>query len=115
MIRVYWRIAACGAMGGFLSVALGFRELEIDLDSNWITNCLVGASRILIACSAAIFAMFLIKSGFALQFFDSPNGEYGLYSVATVAGFSLRFVPNLIEDLGQQSSPSTGSKNGSSG
>jgi hypothetical protein len=104
---LYMRIAACGAMGGFLSIALGFRGLEIETDANWLTNCLVGGSRILIAVMAGVFSFFVIRSGIALQVLTNRNesGPYGLYALAMIAGFSERLVPNLMENLGRQSSP----------
>jgi len=53
-VVTYWDIVSCGAMGGFLSVVMGFRRLAIDVDANFLTHCLVGSSRILIAMVAAV-------------------------------------------------------------
>jgi hypothetical protein len=106
---LYWQIAACGAMGGFLSVAIGFRDLKIDVDAGSWTNCFIGASRILIAIIAAMFALFVIKSGIALQalVIKGDLAPYGLYALAMIAGFSERLVPSLMENLGGQSDSPT--------
>jgi hypothetical protein len=98
----YWHIAGFAAMGGFLSVALGFRNLDIDVDANWFTNCLVGASRILIAILAAVFAFLLVRSGVVLNILShtDKSSEYGWYALAMAAGFSERLVPNIMDNLG---------------
>jgi len=62
------KISFFGALGGVISVSLGFPKLEIDIDANWITNCLIGASRIIISVAAAIFSYFAITSGVAFSF-----------------------------------------------
>ena len=93
------QIATCGALGGFLSVVLGFRVIEIDCDANWFLNCLIGSSRILVAMVAAVFAYFVVKSGIALQPLAEANSPYGFYTVAILAGFSERFVPNIMDNL----------------
>jgi len=95
----YWDIVSCGALGGLLSVAIGYPRLAIDVDADSVTNCLIGASRILIAMVAAVFVFFLIKSGLALGPVEDIQGPFGVYTFAMVSGFSERFVPNLLDNL----------------
>jgi hypothetical protein len=68
----------CGALGGVLSIAIGFSSLEIDLDASSYVNCLIGCSRILIAITASIFTYFAIKSDVAFSFVSK---ETLIYSV----------------------------------
>lgn len=104
------RVATCGALGGALSVSLGFAKFDIDIDASWITNILIGASRIFIAITAAIFAYFAVESGLLLTALRSENTPYGVYVIAMIAGFSEMFVPNLMANLVTQDSnkPGTG-------
>ena len=52
---VFAKVLQCGALGGLLSIAVGYNALEIDIDANWKTNSLVGGFRIVIAVIASIF------------------------------------------------------------
>jgi len=57
------RVATCGAAGGFLSVAIGIRKLDIDPDAQWWVNAYYGLIRLTIAIISAIVLYFLIKAG----------------------------------------------------
>lgn len=95
---LYTKIAFCGALGGILSVSLGFPKLEIDIDANILTNCLIGASRIIISIAAALFSYFAIKSGVAFSFLSNDGSTYGVYVAAMTAGFSEMLVPNIMSN-----------------
>ncbi len=98
----YLDIACCGAMGGFLSVATGFKRIDIDIDADKLTNCLVGCSRILISIVGSIFVFFVVKSGIVLGFVNNEGNSFALFAIAIASGFSERFVPNLMDDLVQR-------------
>ena len=93
LVELYYRfckISFCGTLGGLLSVSLGFPKLQIDIDADKLTNCLIGASRIFIAIAAAFFGYFAIESGIALSMFQATSTHgYGLYAMAMIAGFSI--------------------------
>jgi len=95
----YSKIAFCGALGGILSIALGFPKLEIDIDANYTTNCLIGSSRIVISIAAAFFSYFAIKSGIAFSFLTNNGQEAGLYVAAMISGFSEMLIPNIMTNL----------------
>lgn len=106
---IYSNVILCGALGGVLSVAVGFRNLEIDIDSNWQTNSLIGGSRILIAITASLFSYFAIKSEIAFSFVENtkeiaelPTENYGIYLIAMVAGFAEMLVPNIMNNLAKE-------------
>ena len=96
---VYSSVMLCGALGGVLSIAVGFRNLQIDIDSNWKTNSLIGGSRILIAITASLFSYFAIKSEIAFGFVSKIQENYGIYLIAMVAGFAEMLVPNIMNNL----------------
>ena len=96
---IYAAVALCGAIGGVLSVTLGYASLEIDTDANKWTNCLIGASRILISVAAALFIYFAISSEVALAFLGKMKSLDGIYLAAMTAGFSERLVPNIMANV----------------
>lgn len=100
-LYMYGKIATCGALGGFLSVAYRLSKLDIDYDADGKMNALMGSSRILIASVASIFAYFLVQSGIAFKFFTAgdDSGMYGVLAVAMAAGFSEGMVPGFIKSI----------------
>lgn len=96
---LYSGIVFCGALGGFLSVSIGYSSLRIDIDANTATNCMIGASRILIAISAALFLYFAIASGILLSFIGKMNSNEGIFFISMIAGFSEMLVPSIMSNL----------------
>jgi len=94
----YSQVIACGAMGGFLSVAIGIWKLEIDLDASQLINILTGASRILIASLAALISLFAVRSNIALGTLNFASA-YSIFIVATLSGFSEKFIPNILSKI----------------
>jgi hypothetical protein len=93
------RVAACGAAGGFLSVALGIRKLDIDPDTRWWVNSYYGLIRLTIAIVSAVILYFLVKGKLVLQplFPEASAHEmFALYALAVAAGFSETFIPNIL-------------------
>ena len=98
------RVILCGALGGVLSIAVGFDKLNIDIDANWQTNVLIGCSRILIAITASLFSYLAIKSGIAFSFANKIECNYGIFLFAMVAGFAEMLIPNIMNNLAKENS-----------
>jgi len=96
---IFANVMLCGALGGVLSIAIGFRTLNVDVDSNWQTNCLIGGSRIVIAITASLFSYFAIKSDIAFSFVNKIDSNYGIYMIAMVSGFVEMLIPNIMNNL----------------
>lgn len=103
---IFSNVVLCGALGGVLSIAVGFSNLHIDIDANWQTNSLIGGSRIMIAITASLFSYFAIKSDIAFSFVSTIESNYGFYMVAMVAGFAEMLVPNIMNNLAKENSSS---------
>lgn len=88
------QIATCGALGGFLSVTVGIRRLEIDPDGDWKINVIAGGSRIVIAMIGAVFVYFAIVSNLLLGLLPIESSTAGVFAVSIAAGFIESFVPN---------------------
>ena len=101
---IYPDVLSCGAIGGFLSVAIGIWSLRIDLDANSWLNALAGASRIVIAALAAVVAYFAVESNIVLG--ELAKQPYGVYMAAVIAGFSETFIPSLLRREVQDSAKS---------
>lgn len=105
---IYISIAFCGALGGVLSVAIGYGSLDIDIDAKTATNCLIGASRIVIAMSAAVFMYFAITSEVLLAFLGKLDSNVGIYLASIIAGFSERMVPNILSKMAESAESEQG-------
>jgi hypothetical protein len=95
------QVASCGALGGFLSVSIGIRKLEIDPDADWRINGISGASRIVIAMIGSIFVYFAIVSGLVLGNLSIEASNVGIFAISIAAGFSESFVPNILRQMTQ--------------
>lgn len=107
---IFTQVMLCGALGGVLSIAVGFSNLRIDIDANWQTNSLIGGSRILIAITASLFSYFAIRSDIAFSFVNKIDSNYGIFLIAMVAGFAEMLVPNIMNNLAKENSHSDDSK-----
>lgn len=99
---IYIAVAFCGALGGVLSVATGYASLEIDIDATTKTNCLIGASRILIAMAAGLFMYFAISSEVVLAFLGKMSSHEGIFLASMIAGFSERLVPSIMSNMSEK-------------
>lgn len=84
------------ALGGFLSVTLNVRNLDVDVQNSFRTIMFYGAQRIIIAMISGIFIYFLIASKIFLAFFEDIQNNNIYYVAFFLCGFSERLVPNLM-------------------
>lgn len=104
-----FEVMTCGAIGGFLSIAVGYGSLKIDVDAgNW-TNRIIGLSRIVIAIIASIFIYFAIKSNILFSFLNDQDTNHGIFAISMVAGFIEMLVPKIMSNLGKDATPSVDS------
>lgn len=98
------KVMLCGALGGILSIAVGYTNLKIDIDANWKTNALIGSSRIVIAIIASIFSYLAIKSGIAFSVIQDSKSDHGVLLIAMISGFAEMLVPNMMSNLARSDS-----------
>lgn len=97
--EIFLQVMLCGALGGVLSIAVGYGSLKIDVDAGWHTNCTIGVSRIIIAVIASLFVYFAIKTNLIFSFVNERPDHYGIFTFAMVAGFAEMLVPNIMNNL----------------
>jgi hypothetical protein len=97
-------VAMFGALGGFLSISTSLKTLTIDPDSDWRINAIAGASRIIIAVIGSIFVYLMIVAKLALTGLNLLDSDAGIYAISIAAGFSEKFVPNLLRGLSVEDS-----------
>lgn len=102
-LKESFQIIFFGALGGVLSIAVGYGSLRIDVDAGWHTNCTIGISRIIIAVIASLFLYFAIKANIIFSFVNTLQGNYGLFAFAMIAGFAEMLVPNIMNNLSKDS------------
>lgn len=86
-------------MGGFLSVLLSLKTLEIDNESGLGINVFGGMSRIMIAAIAGIAMLVLIKAEILFGFVNKDESIYGLLALCFLSGFSESLIPNALKKL----------------
>jgi hypothetical protein len=101
----YFVAAALGAVGGFVSVAQRFRSLPIDAFSSVRYTAVSGTIRaILGGVFGALFLLFQ-RAGLLLSVINGRPAA--IYSLALIAGFSERFIPELLHRLESTDDPRT--------
>jgi len=89
-------------MGGFLSILLNLKKLEIDNESGWEMNAFGGASRIMISVIAGIAMLVLIKADILFGFVNKSElseSFYGLLTLCFLSGFSEGLIPNVLRKI----------------
>ena len=87
------------AMGAFLSVLMGSRQLDLDLKESFATTMVYGVFRIIIGVISGIVVVFLIRADFLLGPLRKPD-SYDAFAVACfVAGFSERLIFNVLKNF----------------
>jgi hypothetical protein len=87
------------ALGGFLSVLIGSRKLDLDLKARASSTTWLGASRIAISVICGIVFLFLIRADLVLGPLNRADNFDGLVIACFVAGFSEMLVPNILKNL----------------
>ncbi|WP_018996226.1 hypothetical protein [Hirschia maritima] len=95
-----------GALGAYLSVAIGIKNIETDPESGLLLNGFAGATRLSIGMVAAVFAYVAVSSGFILAPLRDGSSPLVFLTVGFVSGFSERFVPNALAGISDRSSTS---------
>ena len=91
--------AVFAALGGFLSVLIGSRQLELDLKESFGTTMVYGIFRIIICVISCVVVVFLIRADFLLGPLKKAE-NYDAFAVACfVAGFSERLIPNVLKNF----------------
>jgi hypothetical protein len=84
------------SLGGFLSVALNVKNLDVDVQNSFPITMFYGAQRVFLAMISGVFIYFLISSKIFLAFFENLQNINIYYVAFFLCGFSERLVPNLM-------------------
>ena len=91
--------AVFAALGGFLSVLIGSRQLELDLKESFGATMVYGVFRIVIGVISGIVVVFLIRADFLLGPLKKPDSYDAFVVACFVAGFSERLIPNVLKNF----------------
>jgi hypothetical protein len=100
--REFIVVVSCGAMGGFLSVALGINRIEIETDSDFR---IAGISRIFIAVISSLIIYIALRANLfsdLSKILLNVNGQsqkvdiWRVGFVSAAAGFTETLVPNIL-------------------
>lgn len=110
VLAKYAAYSLFGALGSFLSVLLGLRGLDFDLNLDRWEHLVAGLTRIGIGVFAGIVIGLAINSSFLNPDFTAAGtpSEIVIYFLAFVAGFSESLVPNLLKRGDESAAASSG-------
>lgn len=94
-LEVQFKMVLLGAYGGVLSVLTGLKKLKVDAGDVLKITIPLAISRILIAMLSGLIAYWAIEADLLLS--ALKHSVTGVNIIAVMAGFSERFVPNLLE------------------
>ena len=86
-------------LGGFLSIAISLRNINVDVQDGLWTKAVYGFIRIVIAMISGVAVYYLIESNIALTFIKDLNNINAFYAVFFIAGFVEKLVSNLMLDF----------------
>lgn len=86
-----------GSAGAVFSVLYRIKSIEIEKKSSLKAIAAVAAAHVGVGCFFGMFFVMASKSNIVLG--AIRDNEYALYVFSSIAGFSERFVPELIEKL----------------
>ena len=101
------KVAWAGTLGGLMSVYLGIRKIDIEVETTWIVNSIVGASRVVFACCAAVLVYFLVAAVSTLIGLNPAANDPLMFTLGIAAGFCEMWVPNLMRALHQRRASDT--------
>lgn len=97
-VASYAAFSFFGALGAFLSVLLGIRSIDLDINLEWWEHFAAGLTRIGIGVFAGIVIGLAVNSNFLNPDFNANHTESVLlYLLSFVAGFSESLIPNLLK------------------
>jgi hypothetical protein len=90
---------ALSGLGGFLSVAISLRNINVDVQDHFMMKAAYGFIRIVIAMISGVIVYFLIEGKVALVFLKDLQNANTFYIAFFVSGFSEKLVSNLLFDF----------------
>lgn len=91
--------AVVAVLGGFLSVAVGLRDLDIETEESFWMNMVYGALRIVVALICGFVATLMIRTGIALTFLQQQDAFGGFLLACFLAGYSERFITQTLRGI----------------
>lgn len=99
----FWTKSLLGSLGAYLSIILSIRTIKPQVSIGKRIHFIEGFSRIFYGIIAAGIALILVKSNLLLGFInDTENNSSLISAICVVAGFSEKYVPNLLDKFGSR-------------
>lgn len=93
-------VIAYGAIGATFSVIIKGNNIPVNLEAYWFGNMMSGALRVLIGIISSVIAYHVFHLDLIFTSFKNTNGgDFGIKLVSIIAGFSERFIPNIINNM----------------
>ena len=96
VVERYAKLGILGAVGAFLSVSMGIKQIKIDVELRVSEHVWTGGSRIVIGVIGAMVIGLTLDSKFLSPSFGNEVSAPVHYLLAFIAGFSETFVPNTL-------------------
>jgi hypothetical protein len=100
LMNLFIYCATTASIGGFISLALKLRKIEIDSELHWTNIIFYAIERMIISILSGILIIIIIKSDLLLSVINqSDNPLWGYMTFSAIAGFSENYIPDILNKL----------------
>ena len=96
MFVYFFTLATFGSFGGLISIMFKNVKVDMDIKGSRKIQILDSCSRIFIAMISSLVIFVFIKANIILGILNDLNNPYVIYAFAVIAGFSEKFIPDVI-------------------
>lgn len=100
IIKLFIYCITTASMGGFISLALKLKKIEIDFELPMTNIIFYGIERMVISILSGILLVVIIKSDLILSIINqSDNPFWGYMTFSAIAGFSENYIPDILSKI----------------
>lgn len=100
LTKLFLYSATAGSLGGYISLALKLRKIDIDSGLPISNVLFYGIERMIISVFNGILIVIIIRSDLLLSVINqSDNPQWGYLTFSIIAGFSENYIPDVLNKL----------------
>ncbi|MBY6929901.1 hypothetical protein [Clostridium botulinum] len=97
----YIKISTFGSFGGYIALNVKLKDVKFEVSESTVSYIIVSIYKLVFAMISSIISYFFIESDIILSVLknNSSDNIYLIYTIATLAGFSESFLPNIFKNI----------------